>query len=104
MALSIKETNGIFELIGNLSASNSYQVRKYFEVMLKMKKKVKVSLDKLDSMDIGSVFEMRALILYAARRGRVINFTGNNNGKIRGAFLGAGFNPLLKKSSSLNFN
>ncbi len=99
MALSIKEKNGIFEVNGNLSASNSYQVRKYFEVMLEMKKQIKICLANLDSMVIRSVFEMRALILYALRRGRLINFIGEQNGKIRGAFLGAGFNPFIYENS-----
>ncbi|TRO63339.1 hypothetical protein [Christiangramia sabulilitoris] len=90
MALKIKENNGIFEISGRLSSSNSFQVRKYFEVILKMKHYVRISLEQLDGMDIGSVFEFRALIMYAARRGRVVNFVGDENRRIRGAFLGAG--------------
>ncbi|WP_026933729.1 hypothetical protein [Christiangramia echinicola] len=90
MALSINENNGIFEVNGNLSASNTYQVRKYFEIILKMKNNIKISLEKLDSMDIASVFELRALMSYAAKHGKIVTFDGARNKKIQGAFLGSG--------------
>lgn len=91
MALSIKEINGIFEVRGNLSSSNSFQVRKYFEIMLQMKKNIKISLAELDSMDIGSVLELQTLMVFAAKAGHSLSFTGESNKKIKGAFLGAGF-------------
>lgn len=90
MALSIKENNRIFEVNGNLSASNSYQVRKYFEIMLKMNGNIKISLENLDSMDIGSVFELKALAALASRQGKTVTFIGSKNKKIQGAFLGSG--------------
>lgn len=90
MALTINENNGVFEVTGNLSASNTYQVRKYFEIMLKMRNNIRISLAKLDSMDIASVFEFRALMAFAARHGKIVTFDGAKNKKIQGAFLGSG--------------
>ena len=90
MALSINENNGIFEVNGNLSASNSYQVKRYFEIMLKMKGNIRISLEKLDSMDIASVFEFRALMSNAGKQGKIVTFDGAKNKKIQGAFLGSG--------------
>lgn len=90
MSLNIKENNGIFEVSGNLSADNAYQVRKYFEIIVKMKGNIKICLNKLDSMDIASVFELRTLITNAAQAGKVLTFLGAQNKKIQGAFLGSG--------------
>lgn len=90
MAISIKENNGTFEVSGNLSANNSYQVRKYFEIMLKMKSNLKISLAKLDSMDIASVYDFQALMSFAAKHGKIVSFKGAQNKKIQGAFLGSG--------------
>ncbi len=103
MALTINENNGVFEVTGNLSASNTYQVRKYFEIMIQMKGNLRISLEKLDSLDIGSVFEFRTLISYAARHGKTITFDGAKNKKIRGALIGSGYDlfsfQLVKMSA-----
>ena len=90
MSLNIKENNGIFEVSGNISAANAYQVRKYFEIMMKMKGNIKICLNKLDSMDIASVFEFRTLLTHAASQGKVLTMLGANNKKIQGAFIGSG--------------
>lgn len=90
MSLNIKENNGIFEVSGNLSAANAYQVRKYFEIIVKMNGNIRICLNKLDSMDIASVFELRTLITKAAHNGKILTFLGAGNRKIQGAFLGSG--------------
>lgn len=90
MALSIKIKNGLFEVTGDLSSTNSYQVRKYFEIMLQIKNNIKISLANLDSMDVASVFELRTLIEYATRYKKELTFIGTRNKKIQGAFLDSG--------------
>ena len=90
MALSIKVNNNVFEVHGNLSASNSYQVRQYFEIMLKIKGNITISLENLDSMDIAGVFEFRTIKIDAANKGKMVTYKGAQNKKIQGAFLGSG--------------
>ena len=90
MSLNITEKNGIFEVSGNLSAANAHQVRKYFEIMVKMNGNLKICLSKLDSMDIASVFELKTLLTNAAHQGKILTVLGAGNKKIHGAFLRSG--------------
>lgn len=92
MDLTIKEKKGVFEIWGNLSACNIHQVKKFFDLMLKLKQEIAISLQYIDTMDIASVYELSLLRVNAEQNGRQLKYSGKENAKIRGAFFGAGVN------------
>ncbi|THD67598.1 STAS domain-containing protein [Robertkochia marina] len=90
MALRITEVNGIFEVNGNLLASNAYQLRKHFEAVLQIKKHIRINLGHLETLDTGSIGDLRSLISYATRNGKFIEFLGKSNRKVCKVLKAAG--------------
>lgn len=90
MAFVITKNKGEFWLRGNLTISNANYVRKHFELILNNKQHLEIHLDKLDSIDTGSIFELQQLKHTAYNQQKNINFTGQNSYKIKEAFLSAG--------------
>ena len=74
MAFAISINNNIYELNGNLTTVNITQVKKYFEVIMQMKKVISISLENVQKIDVPSLYELRNLMLYAKTKVRKINY------------------------------
>jgi len=92
MSLNIYENEGVFELHGKVSSYNAEQVKKYFEIMLKMKSRVIINLSLLDQMDVSGVYAFYELLLHATAEGKYLTFKGANNPSLQVAFLNSGCN------------
>jgi len=92
MSLKIYENQGAFELHGQVSTYNAIQVKKYFEIILKMRSRVVINLNFLENMDVVGVYELRNLLVHATEAGRYLTIEGANNPNIKDAFIDSGCN------------
>ena len=86
MAFFIKQNNELVQLSGNLTVSTAQLVRTHIETLLKRIDFFTIDLSEIDSIDTGSVLELRSLMETAFRKGKKISFIGKQNQKIMGAF------------------
>ncbi len=92
MSLNIYENEGVFELHGKVSSYNAKQVKKYFEIMLKLKSKAIINLSLLEQIDVSGVYAFYELLLHATAEGKYLSFQGANNPNLQAAFLNSGCN------------
>ncbi|MAN27727.1 MULTISPECIES: STAS domain-containing protein [Mesonia] len=86
MAFFIKQNNELVQLSGNLTVSTAHLVRTHIETLLKNIDFFTIDLSEIDSIDTGSVLELRSLVETAFKKGKKIAFMGKQNQKIIGAF------------------
>lgn len=80
--LQINYTQGIFEVEGKLLAENSYSLKRHFEMMLKESKKIVLSLDKLESIDVSGINSIISLYKNAIKQNKIFYVIGKGNRKI----------------------
>lgn len=90
MALSIRVNNGVFEMSGRLTSDNTNQVIKYFKIILKMNTRIKISLEKLDTIDMTGILKLKRLSKYAKENGVHISFLSAPHAKINTTLFGSG--------------
>lgn len=92
MSLNIYENEGVFELHGKVLSYNAQQVKKYFQIMLKLKSRVIINLSLLEKLDVTGVYAFYELLIYATAEGKYLTFKGASNPSLQVAFLNSGCN------------
>ena len=86
MSLHITKKDSVYELIGNLSADQVFELGRYFNLKLHEEKVLKISLANLDSVDVSSALMFKQLLSQAQMRNKECIIFGLKNRKILGAF------------------
>ncbi len=89
MAFLISSQNGELLLQGNLNVDQVHQIRPHL-INFKKERQLIINLSALDSLDTGSVFELKHLSLWVRKYQKMLTFTGESNQKIKGAFKRSG--------------
>lgn len=82
MALEIKESKGILELLGRLTSQNLGAVQVYFEHLLETNEHLLISLENVEYMDASSALFFEELYKKSAERGIALTIIGRENKNI----------------------
>jgi len=82
MALQIKETQGIFEILGKISSNNTFFLRKHLEFLIDANERTVVSLEKVSSLDSSGAKLLEQLYKKAMKGNKIIAFIGEQNKNI----------------------
>ncbi len=97
MAFFITQNNELVKLSGNLTVSTAQLVRTHIEALLRNIDFFTIDLSEIDSIDTGSVLELKNLVETAFKEGKKIVFMGKQNEKIIGAFKRCNINLFSGK-------
>ncbi|WP_378186551.1 STAS domain-containing protein [Aquimarina sp. W85] len=86
MALSITNTQGIFEINGSLLATNVNCFESHFTQLLKTTEKVIVSLDKLHDIDAYAAQIVTKLYKKAIQSNKIFSVIGKQNNAVQEVF------------------
>ncbi|NQZ45182.1 MAG: hypothetical protein HRT65_12805 [Flavobacteriaceae bacterium] len=79
MALEIRESRGLFEVLGNVSSQNLGALNIYFETVLEANDNMVVSLEGVTEMDASGALFFERLYKEGAQRNKVVSIVGRQN-------------------------
>lgn len=82
MALEIRESKGICEVLGNVSAQNLGALGIYFEGILETNENIVINLENVNGMDSSAALFFEGLYKEGARRNKVVSIVGRQNRNI----------------------
>ncbi|WP_298502293.1 STAS domain-containing protein [uncultured Maribacter sp.] len=82
MAIEIKEKNGMFEVIGNISSQNMNSLKNYFETLIHSSEKIILNIENVKHIDKSGAFMLEKLYRNAAKTNKVISIIGRQNREI----------------------
>ena len=77
MSLTIKETNGIFNLEGSINAATAKYFQTHFETILNASKKLTINIDNIIEIDINGMKALKRLHTNALIFNRYFYIVGN---------------------------
>lgn len=84
MALQIKQSNDMLEVLGDLTSENAMTLKKHFEQFLKEADTVILNLENVDAMERESAFTMEQLYIDFMKSNKAIHIIGKTNQNITG--------------------
>ncbi|MEM1003695.1 MAG: STAS domain-containing protein [Bacteroidota bacterium] len=79
MALEIKESRGIFEILGKVSSQNLGALKIYFESVLETTEEMIVSLEGVTEMDSSAALFFESFYLESVKQNKVVVLVGKQN-------------------------
>ncbi len=83
MALQIKETQGIFEILGKISSNNTFFLKRHLEFLIESNESTIISLEKVSALDTSGAHLLEQLYHKAMKGNKIISFIGEQNRNIQ---------------------
>lgn len=82
MPLEINQSDGIIQVIGELSSENATTLKQHFETFLNELDEIILNLDDVTFIESGGAFTMEQLYLDVVKSNRIIQIIGRENKNI----------------------
>lgn len=86
MSLHITRTENVFQLAGNLTGNQVFQIRNFFKTILNSERSLEINLSGLDQLDLSAAMMFQDLKELGLRANKKVTVTNGENRKILGAF------------------
>jgi len=82
MAIEIKESSGMFEVLGNISYQNMESLKNYFESIIPSSENIILNIEKVSAIDKSGAFMLEKLYKNTVAKNKIISIIGRQNKKI----------------------
>ena len=82
MALEIRESRGIYEILGNVTSQNLGALRVYFDTVLETNESVVISLENVTTIDSSAALFFENIYKEGALGNKIISIVGRQNKNI----------------------